>query len=85
MATVLDRVVMCAETEEFVAAYNRLYGASLNFKAPQRSAIERLVDDACNHAPGLVNNPDELAAFVRHLVDLWCRLPEVQAAEKARA
>ena len=76
MANVLDWVVMLAETPEFISNYNRLNRSSLSFAVPQRSAIERLVDQACGHVPAPSNDPSELREFVEHAVYLWTTLPE---------
>ncbi len=80
MATVFDWVLMCAETPEFVAQYNRLFGASINFSAPRRTPIEAMVDRACGHEPAPVNDEADMHEFVAYCIDLWCRMPEVKAA-----
>ena len=76
MASLLDWVVMCAETPELVRQYNRLRGTSLSFVPIfPRDAISALIDQACNFNAVVRNNPDEIAQFVAHCVELspWRR------------
>lgn len=79
MANIYDWMAMCAETEEFVTAFNRLYGTQLSFRAKPVSPIVAAVDRACGFDRS-ANEPRELEAFVAHCADLWLCIPEVAAA-----
>lgn len=84
MATLIDWLTMCAETDEFVENFNRLYGTRLSFKPVARSPIEAMVDRACGHVPVAANTEADMDAFFSHCADLWLRIP-VPAEPTTRA
>lgn len=73
MATLTDWIVMCAETPELVANFNRLYGRNLSFEPLKRSPIEAMVDKACDYVPLPQNSPEDMRAFFDFCADVFWR------------
>lgn len=68
-------LLMCATNAEFVDNYNRLSKASITFRVPDRTAIERLIDAATGHAELPENDDGEMRQFLRFCVDCYTRIP----------
>ena len=58
-----DVVLLCAENEELVKEFNRLYGCKLGEMKP-RSPIEMMVYKACNYTPEPMMTEDDMGNFV---------------------
>lgn len=71
----IEWLVLCAESREFVSNYNRLTGARVSLAPPVRTPFERLIDRATGHVPAPKNDPRELTAFMDFCRDMFERLP----------
>jgi hypothetical protein len=78
--TFIDTVLYCAEQPELVTGFERLTGKKL--RKPQRSALERLIDNATGNAPGTFD-PDGVIAFADFVHEfVWSRLPDEAFAKE---
>lgn len=66
---------MCCTTPEFIANYNRLYGAKVDFTPKVRAPIEAMVDKACGHEFGVViPDTEDNKTFMCHCCELFVHM-----------